>query len=199
MSAGQAAPLPYIPLLGPLDMAQALCLLTGLYWLRAMRASDWPLSRTILVRAYRGFGLCAFALGTLIAARAVSWYTYCPYAWKPLLRSSVFQGVLSLLWGSMALILILAASRVFRRRSLWLAGAGLLALTLLKLLLFDLADRDTVYRLVSFLFLGLLMLGLGYFCPLPPKEKQSPAEADDDRNPAPDARRDIQQSGYTVP
>lgn len=197
--AGQAAPLPYIPLLAPLDTAQALCLLTGLYWLRAARGHERRLSEATLVRVYRGFGLAGLALCTLIAARAVSWYTYCPYAWKPLLRSSVFQGVLSLLWGSIALLVILAASRVFRRRSLWFAGAGLLALTLVKLLLFDLADRDTVYRVVSFLFLGLLMLGLGYFCPLPPKEKQAIAEADEDQDPAPDAPADIRQSGATAP
>lgn len=189
--AGQAAPLPYIPLLAPLDMAQALCLLTALYWLRAMRGHERFPTETLLARVYRGFGIAGFALCTVIAARAVSWYTYCPYAWKPLLRSSVFQGVLSLLWGSIALLVILAASRIFRRRSLWLAGAGLLALTLLKLLLFDLADRDTVYRVVSFLFLGLLMLGLGYFCPLPPKAEQRPSEAREDQKPARNACPDI--------
>lgn len=74
--------------------------------------------------------------------------------------------------------MVLAASRVFRQRRLWFAGAALLALTLCKLLLFDLADRQTVSRIVSFLFLGLLMLGMGYFCPLPPKRLTDPPEED---------------------
>lgn len=197
--AGQAAPLPYIPLLAPLDAAQTLCLLAVLYWLRTLRGREWSPAQTDLIRVYRGFGLCGFALCTVIAARAVSWYTYCPYAWKPLLHSSVFQGVLSLLWGSIALLVIVAAARVFRRRSLWLAGAGLLALTLIKLLLFDLADRDTIYRVVSFLFLGLLMLGLGYFCPLPPREEEPSATADAVREPDRNAPEDIQQRGNTAP
>lgn len=95
--------------------------------------------------------------------------------------------------------MIVAAARVFRRRSLWLAGAGLLALTLIKLLLFDLADRDTIYRVVSFLFLGLLMLGLGYFCPLPPREEEPSATADAVREPDRNAPEDIQQRGNTAP
>lgn len=177
---GIAAPLPYIPLFGPLDMAQVLCLLTCLYLLRGMRREsreNFP-SALLYERLLAAFGVCAFALCTVIAARAVSWYTYCPYTPLALIRSPVFQAALSILWGSIALGMVLAASRVFRQRRLWFAGAALLALTLCKLLLFDLADRQTVSRIVSFLFLGLLMLGMGYFCPLPPKRLTDPPEED---------------------
>lgn len=179
---GPAAPLPYIPLLGPLDMAQSLCLLTCLYWLRGMRHTGFPPER-LYRKLLAGFGACAFALCTVVAARAVSWYAYCPYTVAALVRSPVFQGVLSVLWGSIALGMVLTASRVFRQRQLWFAGAALLGLTLCKLLLFDLADRQTVYRIISFLFLGLLMLGMGYFCPLPPKRRTAPSEQNS--SPAP--------------
>lgn len=179
---GAAAPLPYIPLLGPLDMAQSLCLLTCLYWLRGMRHTGFPPER--LYRGLlAGFGAGAFALCTVVAARAVSWYAYCPYTAAALVRSPVLQAVLSVLWGSIALGLVLTASRVFRQRKLWFAGAALLGLTLCKLLLFDLADRQTVYRIISFLFLGLLMLGMGYFCPLPPKRREEASEQNS--SPAP--------------
>ena len=66
--------------------------------------------------------------------------------------------------------------------NVWLAGS-LLGLTLCKLLLFDLADHQTVYRIISFLFLGLLMLGMGYFCPLPPKRREEASEQNS--SPAP--------------
>ena len=179
---GAAAPLPYIPLLGPLDMAQSLCLLACLYWLRGMRHTGFPPER--LYRGLlAGFGAGAFALCTVVAARAVSWYAYCPYTAAALVRSPVFQAVLSVLWGSIALGLVLTASRVFRQRKLWFAGAALLGLTLCKLLLFDLADHQTVYRIISFLFLGLLMLGMGYFCPLPPKRREEASEQNS--SPAP--------------
>ena len=95
----------------------------------------------------------------------------------------MLQAGLSVLWGSIALGLVLTASRVFRQRKLWFAGAALLGLTLCKLLLFDLADHQTVYRIISFLFLGLLMLGMGYFCPLPPKRREEASEQNS--SPAP--------------
>jgi uncharacterized membrane protein len=58
-------------------------------------------------------------------------------------------------------------------RQSWLAGAGLLAVVVGKLFLIDLDGRGTVARIVSFLGVGLLMLVVGYFCPLPPKGKKS--------------------------
>jgi uncharacterized membrane protein len=51
---------------------------------------------------------------------------------------------------------------------LWLAGAGLLAVVVLKLFFVDLASLDTLRRIVTFLGVGLLMLVIGYVSPLPP-------------------------------
>jgi uncharacterized membrane protein len=164
---GYAAPLPHIPLLAPLDMAQALCLLSVLLWLRAARGRDWFQPKKAWL--YWAFGGCAFVFCTVVAARAVAHYTFGVFFWKILLASPVFQCAISLLWGIIALTMILLTVRAFKNRTLWLAGAGLLALTLCKLLIFDLADRQTVYRVISFLALGILMLIVGYFCPLPPK------------------------------
>ncbi|MCI5127674.1 MAG: DUF2339 domain-containing protein, partial [Candidatus Electrothrix sp. AUS3] len=39
-----------------------------------------------------------------------------------------------------------------KHRTLWLIGAGLVALTVLKLFLIDLANSGTVERIVSFVF-----------------------------------------------
>lgn len=175
--AGSATPLPYLPLLGPLDLTQGLCLLSVTIWLRAASRYPWmpapladPSNRISLL------GGAAFALCTIVAGRAVSLYIDCPYQIHALLAQSVYQMTLSVLWGSIALLLMLLASRRIRRRRTWFAGVALLLLTLCKLLLFDLADRGTVYRIVSFLFMGLLMLGMGYFCPLPPKEQATPSK-----------------------
>jgi hypothetical protein len=180
---GYADPLPHIPLLAPVDMAQALCLLSALIWLRAARGLEWPplrLSRWL----YWGFGACAFVFLTVVTARAVARYTFGVFFWPVLRASPVFQCAISLLWGLIALGMILAAGRGFKSRTLWLAGAGLLAVTLCKLLIYDLADRQTVYRIVSFLALGLLMLVIGWFCPLPPPKNRpasSPSEAEHEK------------------
>ncbi len=45
--------------------------------------------------------------------------------------------------------------------------------TVIKLLLFDLADTGTLTRIVSFIVVGGLILIVGYFSPLPPKDAES--------------------------
>ena len=54
-----------------------------------------------------------------------------------------------------------------------LAGAGLLALTVLKLFFIDLSGTGAIGRIVSFLVVGLLMLLIGFFAPLPPSAKET--------------------------
>ena len=43
----------------------------------------------------------------------------------------------------------------------------------------ELADRGSLYRIVSFIVVGLLLLLVGYFAPVPPKRpaEDSPAPA----------------------
>lgn len=54
-------------------------------------------------------------------------------------------------------------------RPLWFVGAALLALTVVKLFLFDLSHVTGIERIVSFIGIGVLLLLIGYFSPLPPK------------------------------
>jgi uncharacterized membrane protein len=58
------------------------------------------------------------------------------------------------------------------RRIVWLAGAALLALVVIKLFLVDLSRIGSIERIVSFVGVGLLMLVLGYFSPLPPAVRE---------------------------
>ncbi len=71
-----------------------------------------------------------------------------------------------------------------RRRLRWLRAAALLvgALAILKAFLFDLAELDGLYRAVSFLALGLCLVGVGflyrrYVAEPPPREPGGPARA----------------------
>ena len=56
---------------------------------------------------------------------------------------------------------------------MWLAGAALMTVVVAKLFLVDLGNTATLARVVSFLGVGLLLLVVGYFAPVPPR-----AEAD---------------------
>jgi len=51
-------------------------------------------------------------------------------------------------------------------------GAILLGVVVIKLFLIDLSTIGTVERIVSFIVVGLLMLVLGYFSPLPPAAEE---------------------------
>jgi uncharacterized membrane protein len=90
-----------------------------------------------------------------------------PYAPQAMLDSTLVERALSIFWACLALMGMLIASRI-RNRTVWLTGAVLLGVVVIKLFLVDLASVGTVERIVSFVGVGLLMLVVGYFSPLPP-------------------------------
>ncbi len=57
-------------------------------------------------------------------------------------------------------------------RPVWIVGASLLGLVILKLFALDLANLETVARIVSFITVGVLMLIIGYFAPIPPSQTE---------------------------
>lgn len=68
---------------------------------------------------------------------------------------------LSVLWGLFASGLM-ASGFLWRRPAYRLAAMALFTMTLLKVFLFDMANVQTPYRIVSFLTLGLLLIGASY-------------------------------------
>ena len=91
-------------------------------------------------------------------------------AWNPdaLLASFTVQTGIAILWTLLALALMVAAHRR-GRRTLWLVGAGLLGVTVAKLLLVDMNNAGGGARIIAFIVVGLLMLVVGYLAPLPPR------------------------------
>ena len=56
-------------------------------------------------------------------------------------------------------------------RALWITGAALMAVVVVKLFIVDLAKLGGVERIVSFIAVGVLMLVIGYVAPVPPRSK----------------------------
>ena len=169
---GDPRPLPYVPVLNPLDLAQALVLASAAVWGRRVALSGLPESPAfgrVLPPALAGW---VFAWLNVVVVRAVHFLGEVPYASVPMFRSAVLQSALAVLW-SLAALGAMIAGRRWKLRQAWLAGAGLLGVVVVKLFLVDLDGRGTVARIVSFLGVGMLMLVVGYFCPLPPKEEKS--------------------------
>ena len=85
-----------------------------------------------------------------------------------MLASMLVQAALSLVWTTMALALMVLGHRM-ARRDMWITGAVLIALVVVKLFLVELGNHGGVERILSFIGVGVLLLIVGYFAPLPPR------------------------------
>lgn len=79
-------------------------------------------------------------------------------------HSMLVQASVSVFWIRCALARMIRATRLF-----WFIGGALLAATVVRLFLFDLSHVTGIERIVSFIGIGLMLLLIGYFSPLPPR------------------------------
>lgn len=168
---GSSLPLPWFPLFNPLELGCLLWLLAQYRW--------WQhLPETVANKDWSGFKLLlggeAFVLLTGSILRTLHHGFAVPWTPDGLLLSPLAQGTLSVVWALVALVLMLAGHRQIRRW-LWLVGAGLMALVAIKLFVLDLSRVGSLARIVSFIVVGVLLLVVGYFAPVPPKENSPQA------------------------
>jgi uncharacterized membrane protein len=162
---GAMEPLPYLPLLNPLDLTTGFALLLAAAAFREHRYAAQ------LRLAAAGAGYVWF---NLILLRSVSNYMDVPYRFHELMASQFVQALLSLAWTVSAMLLMrMAAQRGLR--TLWGVGAALLAVVVLKLFAVDLSNAGGIERIVSFIGAGLLMVAIGYVAPLPPAAQRAEA------------------------
>jgi uncharacterized membrane protein len=165
---GDPYPLPFVPLLNPLDLAEFFVLLVLLRFWLYLRSAHLP-DYAMLPRRPVFIGLAVLAFIWLNAAllRALHHVAGVPFEVEAMLLSNLVETSLSIFWTVIALTTMLVATRT-RARVVWLTGAGLLGVVIAKLFLVDLSHVGTVERIISFVGVGLLMLIIGYFSPLPP-------------------------------
>jgi uncharacterized membrane protein len=167
-SRGDPAPLPYLPLLNPLDLVQGAVLLTLLTWLRRMRTATFaPAIFHTADLAYVALGSIGFIGLNGALLRTLHHWGDVPFKLDAMTRSMLVQASLSIFWSLLALCTMVTATKI-RLRPLWLAGAGLMAIVVAKLFFVDLSNVGGIERIVSFIGVGLLMLVVGYFSPVPP-------------------------------
>ncbi len=171
-NSGDPWPLPYLPLFNPLELSQLFVLLVLLRWAWHNRGHEVMQSYGLQLRiAWIAIGIAFFVLLNEVVAHTVHHWNGVAYHFHTLFGSMLFQASISVVWTLAALsITVLAARRGLR--VLWFSGAGLLAATVVKLFLIDLSRSDTMERIISFIAVGLLMLVIGYFSPLPPKRQE---------------------------
>jgi uncharacterized membrane protein len=165
---GAPDPLPYVPIVNPIELVQVLGLIAAFVG----SSPSGPVSDEIQAFRRAGLALLTFLAANVIVARVVHFYWQVPFELDSLVRSGVFQTGISILWGVTAGILMTLA-RVQLNRMVWMTGAGLLAVLIVKLFLVDLGNVGGIARIVSFLATGVLILVIGYFAPVPPRTERT--------------------------
>jgi uncharacterized membrane protein len=155
---GSAAPLAFLPLLNPLELA-----LLGLGALGYGLAGDFAATRG-LRRAWPAF---AFAFITMATLRAVHHLHGEPWS-GAILDSSYTHASLTVVWSLLGVGSWILGSRRGDRQ-VWMGGAVLMAIVLLKLITVDRGYMGNIPGIISFIAVGLLLVGVGWIAPSPPK------------------------------
>ena len=173
---GITAPLPYIPLLNPVDLAVALVLVALALWRQMLQTARSQPARSQAVTgpgALCAGALLAFVWVNTVWIRTARHYLSVSDAGPELLQNQVVLTGFSILWTLLAMGLMFLA-RKREERLPWLAGAVLLGVVVAKLLFVDMGRADGFARVTAFIAVGVLMLLIGYFVALPPKRAEVP-------------------------
>ena len=172
-SNGNPDPLPYVPLLNPLDLAQFGALLAMVTWYLLVRRMEMPAAKLPATQtALTILGIVSFIALNGVLLRTLHHYADVPFRFSAMMSSTLVQASFSLFWSLLALGAMFFATKYSSKRSLralWFVGAALLAVVIVKLVLVDLSKTGTVERIVSFIGVGLFCVVIGYFAPVPPK------------------------------
>jgi len=172
-SPGNASPLPYVPLLNPLELAQWLVLFALVLWWRALPDASFARVQPMVAKGV--LGLTGLALLTGMVLRSCHHYAGVEWRFDALYASWLTQAALSITWAICGVVaMVLGHARGVR--TLWVGGAALLGVVVLKLFFVELADRGGLFRIVSFIAVGALLLLVGYFAPVPPTRKDMEKE-----------------------
>ncbi len=178
LAEGVTDPLPYLPLLNPVDLSVALALAGLALWRRMVARAAHPpagaeplLGEVPVIMA----GLLAFGWINAIWLRSTHHWLDIPWTPEDLAANGTVQTGISILWTLLAMALMLYAKRS-GARVLWLTGAALLAAVVVKLLLLDMSKVEGLARIIAFMGVGGLMLAIGYFVPLPPRKAENTKE-----------------------
>jgi uncharacterized membrane protein len=168
-TSASSAPLPWLPLLNPAELMQAMVLLMLIRF--TFLLPEQRMSAEQKQARYKHLAYFCFVWLNFMLLRTIHHWGGLP--WSPsLLDKSVTQTCLSIFWTLCGLSLTILATKK-QVRKLWISGAILLAIVVVKLLLFDLHSHDAIERIVSFITVGGLLMLIGYFAPLPPKIQES--------------------------
>jgi len=162
---GDPQPLAYVPVFNPLELAQLGFLALLLAWYRRAAAEGG----TVFTAEQRARVLAAAGvlLLTAITLRGAHFLGNVPWT-EELWRSALAQAALSIVW-TIAGIAAMLLGKQRGSRAVWLGGALLMGVVILKLLLIDRSHLHDLAAIVGVLVVGVLFVAVGYFAPAPPR------------------------------
>ena len=169
---GRAAPLEYLPFINPLDIVLAIQLLALTYWQRLpLDFEDWGKQRWRFDYSKLLLAISVFLWLNTMWLRLAHHMWHIDFDLSEMTQSRLVQTGIAILWSVTGLSCMIMGARK-KMRSIWVAGAIVMAAVVIKLFMFDLANTGTVERIVSFMSVGLLLLIVGYYSPVPPADEQ---------------------------
>lgn len=165
------APLAWIPFFNPLDIVLTIIVITLLNWWKALNNHFSYLKiqheKSFSINQILIISLAFLWINVTLFRIAHHWFDVA-YQPEALYQSSLVQTAVSILWAFFGVIITVYASRK-KVRFLWIGGAALLGLVVLKLFIIDLSTLSNLARIISFMVVGVLLMSIGYFAPLPEK------------------------------
>lgn len=162
-----AAPLPWLPVLNPAELAQLAVLALLARW-------AWSAQAPLALQRWRVTALGVLGWVLITGSTLHSVHHWGGVAWDAsLINATLSQTSLTIVWSVLGVLGWVIGSRR-GQRGLWLGGALLMGLVLAKLVLVDRQHLGNLLGIGSFMAYGLLCTVVGYLAPAPPR--QVPAE-----------------------
>ncbi|MDO4878993.1 MAG: DUF2339 domain-containing protein [Neisseria sp.] len=170
--AAPSAPRPYLPLLNPVELPAAALIYQSTRWLQQNRIRP-------RIKHLTGILILISAFITISAGVMRIYYFYGGIGWNmaAMMKSLGLQATLSITWAAISIILM-ARAHMTGKRATWFAGISLMGITVVKMFIAELGDSGSIARIVSFIAVGLLLLLVGWFAPLPPQGRETPESQD---------------------
>lgn len=170
---GNPWPITYLPIANPVDLVVGFIFYLLILWRHQLREHAPHLNKLIDPRMF-AYVLAAGAFLWLngIIARSVHHWFGVAHDIFALGRSPIFQASISVAWTMTAMIIMSLASRRGQRES-WFVGLGLFLVTVIKLFLVDIADKNELTMIISLIVVAIVAIVFGYYLsPLPPRREE---------------------------
>ncbi|MGH8109190.1 MAG: DUF2339 domain-containing protein [Arenimonas sp.] len=159
---GSAYPVMYVPIINPLELS---LLAAAAMFAGYIRHEKPDMDSVLKLWPYVGFVFI-----TMATLRGVHHLHGEPWT-ESILNSGFTQASLTIVWSLLGVTGMILGSRRTDRKQ-WMGGSLLMMIVLAKLALVDRTYMGNIPGIVSCLAVGLLLVGVGYFAPQPPKEKE---------------------------